>query len=310
MIVLVTGASGYIGGQTCKELMYNGHIVLAVDRNIPRHKYFTEFFQADYFNVSDAFENKIDAVIHIAATSLVGPSVTDPKEYYSNNVAGTMHLMNACVKHGIKNFVFASSAACYGEPEGGVCSIADGNTPMNPYGWSKRMTEVMLNSYATAYGLNSVSLRFFNVAGADSDCYMGQEKQATHLIARAMESALSGKEFTLYGNDFDTPDGTCIRDYVHVEDIATGVTASLKLLDTNTGAYVFNLGSGAGSSNLEIINAINNNTPLTVNYTVGDRRDGDPAKLVADLTDTVKLDWSAKHTLDTIVKTAYNWYIR
>ena len=252
----------------------------------------------------------VDAVVHIGATSLVGPSVIDPHSYYQNNVGYTLDLLDRCNKSGVKRFVFASSAACYGEPESGVCTIEDGATPMNPYGWSKRMMEVILNDYAKAYGINSVSLRFFNVAGADSEGEFGQEKQATHIIARIIESAIAGNKFTLYGNDYATEDGTCIRDYIHVEDVVTGIESALEYTEQNDGAHIFNLGVDRGYSNLEIIQAVERNTPLKVEYDIGPRRDGDPASLIADVTETRYLGWKPRHTLDSIITTAYNWYTK
>ena len=310
MKVLVTGAGGYIGSQTCKALKQANHEVVCNDRRRIKHQYYDSVELGNYNNIEKNVLDTIDAVVHIAATSLVGPSVTDPASYYKNNVSNTLELLESCKASNIKNFVFASSAACYGEPENGICSIEDGNTPMNPYGWSKRMMEVILNDYAKAYGINSVSLRFFNVAGADSDGEFGQEKQATHIVARIMESALAGNKFTLYGNDYATEDGTCVRDYVHVEDIASGIVKSLDYTVNNTGAHVFNLGDGAGSSNLEIIQAVEKNTTLKVEYDIGPRREGDPAKLVADVSETRYLGWEPKHNLDSIIKTAYKWYTR
>ena len=205
--------------------------------------------------------------------------------------------------------MFASSAATYGEPEGGVCLETEQHTPMNPYGWSKRMTEIMLSDYATAYGMNSVSLRFFNVAGADTLMEMGQEKDATHIIAKLIEMTMEGKDFTLNGGDFDTPDGTCVRDYVHVEDVASGIHKAIEYTKANEGAYRFNLGNKEGYSNLQIVEAVKRNTPLEPNVTIGPARDGDPATLVANtMLANVELNWTPKYDLDTIVKTAYNWY--
>tara|TARA_B100001057_G_scaffold165319_1_gene165870 strand:+ start:1122 stop:2066 length:945 start_codon:yes stop_codon:yes gene_type:complete len=314
MKVLVTGASGYIGSQTCKLLKQEGHTVIASDRRAVKHNYFDGLQNfGDYGNISPkVVGTDTDAVVHIAATSLVGPSVTDPATYYQNNIAQTLNLLDVMRETNIKNIIFASSAACYGEPENGVCSIEDGNIPMNPYGWTKRMMEVILNDYAKAYGINSVSLRFFNVAGADSEGEFGQEKQATHIIARAIESAIAGKKFTLFGNDYPTPDGSCVRDYVHVEDIANGIVTSLAYASCGCqpGAHVFNLGNDSGYSNLEIIRAIEKNTPLKVDYDIGPRRDGDPASLVADVSETRYLGWEPKHNLDSIITTAYNWYTR
>ena len=312
MKVLVTGASGYIGTQTCSYLHQQGHTLVGVDRNMIKHQYCKETYIGDYSDsVMDIMLQDVDCVVHIGATSLVGPSVLDPSKYYNNNVVGALKLLDACNKHGIKRFVFASSAATYGEPNGGVCLETEQHEPMNPYGWSKRMTEIMLSDYATAYEINSVSLRFFNVAGADTLMEMGQEKAATHIIAKLIEMTMDGKEFTLNGGDFNTPDGTCVRDYVHVEDVASGIDKAIDFLffSSNSGAHIFNLGNKNGYSNSEIVEAVRRNTPLQPNVTIGPARDGDPAKLVADTTlANEKLNWTPKYNLDTTVKTAYNWY--
>jgi UDP-glucose 4-epimerase len=310
MKVVVTGAAGYIGSQTCKTLMLAGHEVIGVDRHKPRHDYYTVFHDdRDYNDIQDLLLG-VDACVHIAATSLVGPSMTDPFGYYQNNTQGTLALMHDCKIQNVNTFVFASSAACYGEVDDGICRVTDKNEPTNPYGYSKRMTEVMLNDFARAYGMNSVSLRFFNVAGADSDGEMGQEKAATHIIARVMESAIAEETFTFFGNNYPTPDGTCIRDYIHVEDIASGIKCSLDFLKDNTGAHIFNLGSGQGNSNKEIVDAVALQTPLMVKTAFAEARAGDPAILVADTKETEKLGWVPEHGLDSIVYTAYNWYMK
>ena len=310
MKILVTGASGYIGSQTCKFLHTQGHYIIALDRNLVKHRYFNEYYSNDYRDMEvQALLLKVDCVVHIGATSLVGPSVLDPSKYYNNNVVSTLALLDACKAQGVKRFVFASSAATYGEPTEDVCLEADKHEPVNPYGWSKRITEIMLNDYATAYGINSVSLRFFNVAGADSEGEFGQEKEATHIIAKLMEMTMEGKEFTLNGDDFNTPDGTCVRDYIHVEDVATGISKAVDFTKTNNGAHVFNLGNGAGYSNTDIVNAVKEHTPLAPVVNIGPARAGDPAKLIADSSLANKeLNWKPKYGLDTIVKTAYNYY--
>lgn len=310
MKVLVPGAGGYIGSQTCKFLSDNGHKVVGVDRNNLRHNYCVDSYIGNYadFEVQQLLLD-VDSVVHIGATSLVGPSVLDPSKYYNNNVVGTLKLLDACKNQGVKSFVFASSAATYGEPEGGVCLESEQHTPMNPYGWSKRMTEIMLSDYATAYGMNSVSLRFFNVAGADTLMEMGQEKDATHIIAMLIERTMQGKGFTLFGDKFDTPDGTCVRDYVHVEDVANGIYKAIEYTKANEGAYRFNLGNKEGYSNLQIVEAVKRNTPLEPKVNIGPARDGDPATLVANtMSANVELGWKPRYDLDTIVKTAYNWY--
>jgi UDP-glucose 4-epimerase len=310
MRILVTGASGYIGSQTCKYLYIQGHKIITVDRNTVTHKYFDEYYDYDYgsFETQQLLLN-IDCVVHIGATSLVGPSVLDPSKYYNNNVVSTLALLDACKAQGVKRFVFASSAATFGEPTQDICVEADKHDPVNPYGWSKRMTEIMLSDYATAYGINSVSLRFFNVAGADSEGEFGQEKNAAHIIAKLMEMTMDGKEFTLNGDDFNTPDGTCVRDYIHVEDVAIGISNAVDFTKTNNGAHVFNLGNGEGYSNLDIVNAVIEHTPLVPVIKFGPARVGDPAKLIADSSlANNELNWKPKYGLDTIVKTAYNYY--
>ena len=310
MRVLVTGAAGYIGSHTCKQLKLAGYFVLGTDRNLPKHNYYDDFVIRDFSNCQDLLLN-IDAVVHIGAMSQISISMSDSAMYYKKNVQGTQILMDICRAQGIDKFVFASSAACYGSPKTGICKEFDNHTPMNPYGWSKRMTEIMLEDYARAYNFNSVSLRFFNVAGADLDCELGQEKSATHIIARIMESAINKKEFNLFGNDYNTPDGTCVRDYVHVDDIAKGIICSLKYLENNTGASIFNLGSESGYSNMDIINSVKANTPLDVKYSVSPRREGDPDMLIADVKSAKDvLGWTANYHLDTIVTSAYNWYTK
>ena len=308
--ILVTGANGYIGAQTCKQLTKENHHVVAVDRNPIRHQYYNDFFEGSYTDPAIlAFLKGVDCVVHIGATSLVGPSVLDPASYYFNNVTGTLVLLDACKTVGISRFVFASSAAVYGEPDGEYCTETEEVKPVNPYGWSKRMTEIMLKDFARAYSLASVSLRFFNVAGADSDCELGQEKDGTHIIAKLMEMTMDGKDFTLNGDDFKTPDGTCIRDYVHVEDVASGIVKAVEFTKSNIGAHVFNLGDGKGYSNKEIVKAVEDNTPLKPNVKFGPARAGDPAKLVAnDFITSGVLGWKPKYDLNHIVKTAYNWY--
>ena len=311
MRVLVTGASGYIGGQVCKLLMQQGHQVIANDRRRVRHNYYHQTEINNYANIPVGVLASMDAVVHTAATSLVGPSVMNPAEYYQNNVGGTLDLLDNCVEAGMRTFVFASSAGVYGEPSEDVCHENMDAQPCSPYGWSKKMIEIVLQDYHTAYNLNSVSLRFFNVAGADVDCEMGQEPDATHIIAKAIERTMAGKEFTLFGKDFDTPDGTCVRDYVHVEDVAQGILNSIELLKTTSGAHTFNLGGERGYSNLEIVESINRVTPLTVNLKYGDPRAGDPSTLISD-TDAANtiLGWKPKHNLDSIISTAYKWYTK
>lgn len=310
--VLVTGASGYIGSHVCKQLSDAGHTVIALDRNENvLHGYYDVVVKGDYADEvlvqSIMVQNSIDAVVHIGATSLVGPSVSNPGTYYLNNVEGTRALLEACRIQGVDKFVFASSAATYGNASG-VCYTSSTELPCNPYGWTKWMTEKMLKDYHTAYGIKSVSLRYFNVAGSAHD--MGQVKDATHLIARIMESALAEQEFTVYGNTYPTDDGTCIRDYVHVSDVAAANLRALDLIEFYDDAFVFNIGSGEGNSVFDIIGAVREYTPLLTKYTIGRVRAGDPAILISDIENTKKvLGWYPKFGIDKIVESAYNWYI-
>ena len=309
MRVMVTGAGGYIGSHVCKLLTQRGDDVVGIDRSPVRHDYCNARQYTDYKNVYSQMFKDVECVVHIGATSLVGPSVTDPATYYQNNIGSTLDLLDQMRFHGVKKLVFASSAACYGEPEEDVCAENMPHTPCNPYGWSKRMMEIILNDYANAYGLDSVSLRFFNVAGATGD--LGPAKEGTHIISRAIERTIANQKFTLFGKNFDTPDGTCVRDYVHVEDIAQGVLNSIELLDTTNGAHIFNLGGKKGYSNLEIIDSINRVTPLTVDLEYGDPRAGDPATLIADtVAANTILGWKPKHDLDSIISSQYQWYMR
>ena len=316
--ILVTGASGYIGSITVTELALRGYKVIAADRNITLDDAFDPYpvvarknivpYILDYSDSVSVqqclLQEDVDAVVHIGATSLVGPSVTNPALYYENNVEGTKALLDACRIQSVNKIVFASSAATYGEATG-ECVEDSGETPCNPYGWSKRMTEIMLQDYHTAYGIDSISFRYFNVAGSAHG--LGQQKQATHLIARIMES----KEFTIFGTDYDTPDGTAIRDYVHVSDIANAHVAALQYLENNSVCTRINLGSGVGNSVKQIISAVNTQTDLNIKATHAERRAGDPARLVANI-DRAKqlLNWEPQKGLDKIVYSAYNWYYK
>lgn len=300
--ILVTGAGGYIGGIVAEELRRRNHEVVGVDRN--------QRLGVDHaISYDDSYQMQkllldIDCVVHIGATSLVGPSVKDPSSYYQNNVVGTKVLLDAMQAQGVKKMVFASSAATYGNLDSGSLKEDNNEQPCNPYGWSKRMTEIMLQDYYTAYGISSIAFRFFNVAG--SAYGMGQEKGATHLIARCMETPSSMK---VYGNNYDTPDGTCVRDYVHVKDIARAHALAVEFLNNISHCHRINLGSGVGTSVLDVINGINKQTDLEIQYRTELPREGDPAKLVADISKAKQiLDWEPTYGLDKIIYSAYRWY--
>lgn len=314
MNVIVTGAAGYIGGQIALQLRDAGHAVTGIDRRpLPAHLVgVMEFVQAD-FDSDESYRRLVelrpDAVVHCAGTSLVGPSIKAPSDYYQNNVVKTMnllHIMMAAVPK--SRFIFSSSAAVYGEPIMTPCHEVDPKEPISPYGESKLMTEMILESYRRAYGLDYVAFRYFNACGADPQGRHGQEPGATHVIARVLESIRDGQEFTLYGDRYPTGDGTCVRDYIHVEDIAK---AHILALNSAVPAGVYNLGSSQETSNRQIIAAAERVTGQTVNVTVGPQRAGDPPVLSASADKFAKVAGSwQQHDLDAMIRHAWAWYVR
>ena len=312
-VVIVTGSAGYIGGQTALLLKDAGHEVYGIDRREPpKHlrgicnKFLFQDFSSDVA-LSWIIAKQPDAIIHCAGTSLVGPSVTDPAEYYNNNVAKTLRLLDIVRKSLPRcRVVFSSSAATYGEPIMVPCSEVDPCEPVSPYGQSKLMIDMILESYHRAYGVDYVSFRYFNACGADPLGRHGQEPGATHIIARVLESIRDNWEFTLYGNDYPTLDGTCVRDYVHVDDIAR---AHALALYHKIPAGIYNLGSNTGTSNREIISAAERITEKKVTVLDGNQRAGDPPMLTAsaDKFNLVAGAWR-HHDLDAMIQHAWNWY--
>jgi UDP-glucose 4-epimerase len=313
MHVVVTGASGYIGGQVALALSDAGHKVIGIDRRpcaARLQDVFEKFVQAD-FDSDQARTNVIQiqpaAIIHCAGTSLVGPSVKYPSDYYHNNVIKTIHLLDLVTNALPKTrFIFSSSASVYGEPILDSCSEVDPCEPISPYGESKRMIEQVLASYHRAYNLDYVAFRYFNACGADGKGRHGQEPGATHVIARILEATRDNKQFSLYGNDYQTPDGTCIRDYVHVEDIAH---AHVCALNAAVPSGVYNLGSDTGTSVKQILNHA---AAIAGSVTVlpEPRRTGDPAVLTASAAKFNKLvpTWR-RYTLDDMIQHAWSWYV-
>ena len=314
--VIVTGSAGYIGGQTALLLTDLGYTVYGIDRREPPpqlrgvvERFLLQDFASDVA-LSWIISKQPSAIIHCAGTSLVGPSVLDPSEYYNNNVAKTLKLLDV-VRRALPRtrVIFSSSAATYGTPPASLpCQETFVGRPISPYGESKLMVEQMMQSYRVAYGLDFVALRYFNACGADPQARHGQEPRATHIIARVLESIRDKQEFTLNGTDFDTPDGTCIRDYVHVEDIAR---AHMLSLSADIPAGIYNLGSAKGTSNREIIDASERITGQRVNLKTGPRREGDPDALTADPAKFNALagNWK-KYSLDDMIQHAWKWYTR
>jgi UDP-glucose 4-epimerase len=313
MNIVVTGAAGYIGGQIALMLNDAGYSVTGIDRRpLPRHlESVMKFVQAD-FDSDKSYRRLIDirpdAVVHCAGTSLVGPSIKKPSDYYHNNVVKTLNLLNIMMAAMPKaRFIFSSSAAVYGEPIMTPCHEVDPLQPISPYGQSKMMVEQILESYHQAYGLDYVAFRYFNACGADSQGRHGQEPGATHIIARVLESIRDQQEFVLNGVDYPTADGTCVRDYVHVEDIAR---AHVMALDPKVTAGVYNLGSSQGVSNREVVQTAQTVTGGAVLLNVGERRAGDPPVLTAssDKFERVAGTWR-QHSLDHMVRHAWAWYV-
>ena len=315
MRVIVTGGAGYIGGQTVLKLLDAGHSVFAIDRVwAPDHlehsgaKWLIGDFAGEVsLRAIETFQP--DAIIHCAGTSLVGPSMTDPAEYYDNNFVRTKILCDWLIQRKIKTrILFSSSAATYGSPIITPCQEVDPVEPISPYGQSKLMIEWMLRAYNSAYGLDYVAFRYFNACGADSQGRHGQKPGATHIIARVLESIRDNAHFTLNGTEFPTNDGTCIRDYVHVEDLAD---AHIMACESNIPFGVYNLGTNSGHSNQEIITMAEQVTGQRVNLSVGSARPGDPAMLTADANKFIGTSgWKPQFNLEEIITHAWAWYKR
>jgi UDP-glucose 4-epimerase len=316
MKVVVTGASGYIGGETLLKLVDAGHDVLAIDRQMPPGhlipvpcQWHTGDFSAELG--LDAIKRFCpDAIIHCAGTSLVGPSMLNPQEYYDNNFVKTKILLDYLIKNHDKQvrFIFSSSAATYGNPIMTPVNEVDPTEPISPYGQSKLMIDWMLQSYRQAYGLDFVSFRYFNACGADSQARHGQAPGATHIIARILESVKDKNDFTLYGTDYSTDDGTCVRDYIHVEDLAE---AHIIAMDPQIPSDIYNLGTNTGHSNLEIVRAAAQITGVNIPVLHGPKRNGDPAILTADANKFMKVStWQPKFVITDIINHAWTWYNR
>jgi len=312
--VVVTGASGYIGGQIALQLRDAGHEVVGIDRRpCPAHltDAFTRFVCEDFatdFALSAVVQALPAAVIHCAGTSLVGPSMSNPADYYNNNVAKTLRLLDVVSRALPRTrVIFSSSAAVYGVPLLTPCHEVDPAQPISPYGESKLMIEMMLQSYHKAYGLDYVAFRYFNACGADPQARHGQEPGATHIIARVLESIRDQQEFTLNGIDYPTADGTCVRDYIHVDDIAR---AHVLALSTVVPSGVYNLGSNTGTSNQQIIDAAARITDRLVIVGLGAKRAGDPPELTASADKFNKLVSWRQYNLDDMIQHAWAWYVR
>lgn len=320
MRLLVLGGAGYIGSHTALELIKKGHEVIVVDNLVTGYEKAVPdkavFYQGDIRNF-DFLDNlfkteKIDAVIHFAAYSLVGESVTNPLKYYDNNLYGTKVLLEAMIKNNVNKIVFSSTAATYGEPENIPILESDRTCPTNPYGETKLAMEKMFHWASKAHGLSYVSLRYFNACGADATGQIGEaHNPESHLIPLVLQVPNGKREsVSIYGTDYDTPDGTCIRDYIHVTDLAEAHILAVEYLANGGESDIFNLGNGVGYSVREVIETARNVTGHPIPATEVPRRAGDPARLVASGEKAKRvLGWEPKiKQLDEIIASAWKWH--
>jgi len=319
-VIAVTGGAGYIGAHAVDMLRTAGREVLVIDDLSEGHRGallgapLAEGSLLDRGFLDDVFANNdIGAVFHFAARCLVGESVKKPALYYQQNVVCTMNLLDAMVAHGTRRFVLSSTAATYGEPETMPIVEETPQRPVNPYGTTKLACEQMLREYHTAYGIDSVALRYFNAAGADPEGRLGEDHEhETHLIPLVIGAALGHRGgLSVHGGDWDTPDGTCLRDYVHVLDLAQAHILTLEAMENGaSGARAYNLGNSAGTSVLEVIKAVEDVGGRPVPHEIGPRRPGDPPVLVASSAAiTGELGWQPRYgDINTIVKTAWRWH--
>ena len=318
-MILVFGGAGYIGSHTVKHLLDNGYQVVVADNLIYGHReavdkraVFEHADLLDKFSLQQLFrKHKIDAVIHFAAFAYVGESVAEPQKYYFNNVVGTVNLLNVMMENNVKDIVFSSTCATYGEPKQTPIDETHPQNPINPYGRTKLMIEQIFADYERAYGLRHIALRYFNAAGCAADGSIGESHTPeTHLIPLVLK-AITGerKSISVFGTDYDTPDGTCIRDYIHVEDLALAHRLALEKLPIYSGCI--NLGTGIGTSVKEIILAAEEVSGKKCPVEYADRRAGDPARLFADNRKAKEiLGWEpAYKNIKDIIQTAWNWEI-
>jgi UDP-glucose 4-epimerase len=316
MKIMVVGGAGYIGSVTVEQLQKAGHEVVVFDSLLKGHRESVPdgvpFVQGDMANSADlarAFEaHQVDAVMHFAALSLVGESVQHPSKYFINNVANGLKLLDAMLEYGVKKIVFSSTAAVYGEPTDWPIHEDFPHNPTNPYGESKLAFEKVLKWYEQAYGIRYATLRYFNAAGATERVGEDHDPE-THLIPLVLQVAQGKREaINMFGDDYPTPDGTCVRDYIHVVDLADAHVRALSILDERSGT--FNLGNGKGFSVKEVIEAARKVTGHAIPAKVAPRRAGDPAVLVASSDRIQKeLGWKPQHPeIETIIRDAWNWH--
>lgn len=314
--VLVTGGAGYVGSHTCKLLAKNGYTPITIDRHYrPGLKTYGPTHHIQLPQEMDRLDEiinryNITSCVHFAGSTSVPESVSNPSLYYKNNFIVTVSLLDKLIECGVKTFVYSSSAATYGDPGMKMCRESDPANPISAYGASKLMMEMLCRDYLKPYGLSSVGLRYFNAAGADPDGEVGElREKETHIIPLAIDAARQGRTFKIFGDKYPTEDGTCVRDYVHVMDLADAHIKALNYAADNQVAEVFNLGSGAPASNKQLVETVQKYTG-EMNIEMHENRPGDPAYLVADITKVKSiLGWEpTQSSIDNVVSTAVQWY--
>ncbi|WP_397570484.1 UDP-glucose 4-epimerase GalE [Schlesneria sp. T3-172] len=318
MRILVTGGAGYIGSHATRVFLSRGHDVVVYDNlsrghetAVPQGRLIVGELTDRQLLASTLREYDVEGVVHFAGLTYVGESVEDPAMYYQTNVAGSLSLLEAVRAANVRRVVFSSTAAVYGMPDSCPIQEESSRSPINPYGRTKLMVEQILADYQTSYGIGFVALRYFNAAGADASGELGEDHAPeTHLIPLVLQVALGQREsIAVFGNDYDTPDGTCIRDYIHVNDLADAHLRALEWLEAGKAA-AFNLGTGRGHSVREIIDVCRAVTGKEIPEVIRDRRPGDPARLVASAEAARReLGWKPRHTeIQDIVATAWHWH--
>jgi UDP-glucose-4-epimerase GalE len=315
--ILVTGGAGYIGSHTAKALAQEGRRVVVYDNLSAGHRgavRWCDLVVADLHDAATLRQTirayRVGAVMHFAALASVGDSVRDPSPYYRENLEGTLGLLRAMVEEGVRSIIFSSTAAVYGEPTGTPITEAHDTRPINPYGETKLAGERAITDFGRAYGLRGIALRYFNAAGADPDGEIGEDhRPEAHLIPLAIDAARGGEPLRVFGEDYPTPDGTCLRDYIHVADLAQAHLLALDRLDADGASAAYNLGNGQPFSVKEVIAAVERVSGLRVPWTPGPRREGDPSVLFASSAGIRRdLGWRpAISSLDDIVRTAWRW---
>ncbi len=324
-MLLITGGAGYIGSYTALELLKYGYDIIIFDNLETGHietveilkkcnykgklKYFIKGDLRKKEDIEGVFKKeKISAVLHFASYAVVEESVREPEKYWENNVIGSLNLLNSMTENGVKNIVFSSTCATYGLAKYVPIDENHPQNPINPYGQTKLTVERIMDVYDKAYGLKSVRLRYFNAAGAGSGLLGEWRDKETHIIPNIIKSALNNEKFKIYGNDFDTKDGSAIRDYINVQDLAKAHINALKYLEKNQKTSFFNLGTGSGNSVFEILSATEKITGKRIEFEIKKRREGDPPVLIGDYSKAKNiLGWEPEKTLFDSIKSAYHW---